>query len=186
MGAWELPTALEIGGEEWTIRTDYRAIIDILNFFNDPEYEPDEKILIALDILYEDFESMPTCLHEEAYKKGMSFIDMGIKNDGKIHPRTMDWEQDAPLVISSVNKVLNCEIRSLQYMHWWTFLGAYMEIGKGLYSQILSIRAKKIKGQKIEKWERQFYTENKHLIDLDTRYSDEEKAEQERLLAIFD
>lgn len=61
------------------------------------------------------------------------------------------------------------------------FLGAYMEIGESLFSQILSVRMKKAKGKKLEDWEREFYKENKTLIDLDVKYSEEELEEQKRL-----
>lgn len=59
MNAWELPQQLRVGEQEWKIRSDFRAVLDILNFFNDPEYEEDEKWWICLDILYEDFQRMP-------------------------------------------------------------------------------------------------------------------------------
>ena len=42
MNAWELPQQLRVGEQEWKIRSDFRAVLDILNFFNDPEYEEDE------------------------------------------------------------------------------------------------------------------------------------------------
>ena len=106
---------------------------------------------------------------------------MGIKDDGKKQPHVMDWEHDAPVIIPSVNRVLGKEIRAMQYLHWWTFLGAYMEIGESLFSQILSVRMKKAKRKKLEDWEREFYKENKTLIDLDVKYSEEELEEQKRL-----
>lgn len=43
----------------------------------------------------------------------------------------MDWEQDSPIIAPAVNKNIGKDIRSLEYMHWWTFLGAYMEIADG-------------------------------------------------------
>lgn len=186
MSAWELPAYLCIGGENWNIRTDFRAILDILKYFNDPEYEDDEKWEICLDILYEDFGNMPHALKQEAAEKAIDFIDMGIKDDGKCKPRIMDWEQDAAVIIPSVNRVIGKETRSLEYMHWWTFMGAYMEIGEGLFSEILNIRQKKAKNKKLEKWEQEFYRENKELVDLKKKYTNEEKAEQQRLLAMFD
>lgn len=186
MSAWELPTSLCVGGENWHIRTDYRAILDILSYFGNPEYEPDERCEICLDIMYVDYENMPDRIKQEALQKAAEFIDMGIKDDGKKRPHTMDWEQDAAVIIPAINRVLGKEIRSVEYMHWWTFLGAYMEIGESLFSQIVSIRAKKAKGKKLEKWEREFYQENKELIDLKKKYTDAEKEEQERLKAIFD
>ena len=54
-----------------------------------------------------------------------------------------------------------------------------MEIGEGLFSSVISIRNKKAKGEKLEKYERTFYRENKKLVDFEKRYSEEELQEQE-------
>nr|DAG86496.1 MAG TPA: hypothetical protein [Caudoviricetes sp.] len=187
MSAWELPTSLEVGGTAWEIRTDFRAVLDILSYLKNPDYEPDEQIVITLTILYKNFDKMPQEYYEEAVEKGMDFIDCGIsEGEGKRKPRTMDWEQDAVIIIPSINRVMGTEIRSLSYMHWWTFLGAYMEIGDGLFAQVVNIRNKKSKGKKLEKWEREFYADNKKIIDFVKKYSEEEKEEQERLKAILD
>lgn len=184
MSAWELPTSLCVGGQQWAIRTDFRAVLDILKYFSDPDYEPDEQLAICLDILYEDFEQMPHYLHEEAAKQAVEFIDMGIKDDGKQRPTLMDWEKDAPIIIPSVNRVLGQEVRAVEYMHWWTFLGAYMEIGESLFSQVISIRSKRAKGKKLEKWEQEFAKENSALIELKRKKperSAEEKAALDKL-----
>lgn len=185
MEVWELPTSIVVGGIKYDIRTDFRAILDILKTFNDPEYENDEKWIVALTILYIDFDNMPPQDYEEAIEKAIEFIDMGIKDDGKKKPHTMDWEQDGAVIVPSVNRVLGKEIRAMQYLHWWTFLGAYMEIGESLFSQILNVRMKKAKGKKLDDWERDFYRENKNLIDLDVKYTEEEQAERERLNALL-
>lgn len=188
MNAWELPTSLSVGGVDWQIRTDFRTILDILQCFNNPDYEPDEQWEICLRILFTDevFEVFDSEQIQEAIQQAMWFIDMGIKDDGKVKPRTMDWEQDAPVIIPSVNRVIGKEIRSMEYLHWWTFLGAYMEIGESLFSQILSIRIKKSKGKKLEKWEKEFYQENKHIVDIQKKYTEEEKEEQAELLRILE
>lgn len=185
MEVWELPTSIVVGGIKYDIRTDFRAILDILKTFNDPEFEKDEKWIVALTILYIDFDEMPPQDYEEAREKAIEFIDMGIKDDGKKKPHTMDWEQDGAVIIPSVNRVLGKEIRAMQYLHWWTFLGAYMEIGESLFSQILNVRMKKAKGKKLDDWERDFYKENKNLIDLDVKYTEEEQAERDRLNALL-
>ena len=119
MDAWELPTCINVGGEDYKIRTDFRAVLDILKYFADPEYEPDEKWEICLDILYEDYANMPYNRRQEAAEKALEFIDMGIKDDGRRKPHTMDWEQDAPIIIPSVNRVLGSEVRAMEYLHWW-------------------------------------------------------------------
>ena len=185
MIAWELPESLCVGGQEWKIRTDFRAILDIIRYFADPEYEADESWLICLTILYVDFDDMPPEMYQEACEKAIKFIDMGIKDDGKKKPHTMDWEQDAPIIIPAVNRVLGHEVRADKHLHWWTFLGAYMEIGESLFSQTLSIRKKKMEGKHMEKWEREWYAQNKDLVDLKKRYTAEEKAEMDRLNKIL-
>lgn len=177
MSAWDLPVSLDIGGTGFSIRTDFRDILYILECFNDPNLLDESKQIIMLRVLYEDWEKIPSDLIEEALKKAKDFIDMGIKEDDrKQRPTLMDWEQDAPIIVSSINKVLGQEVRSLRYLHWWTFLSAYMEIGEGLYSNIISIRQKKAKKKKLEKYEKEFYQENKELIDLKRKESYEEQA----------
>lgn len=188
--AWEFPTSLNVGGVEYEIRTDYRAVLDLLTALNDPELTDEDEQMTAymqsqviLQIMFPQFDDIPTEHWQEALNKASEFIDMGIVDDRK-KPKTMDWEQDAPILIPAINKVLNCEIRAQKYMHWWTFLGAYMEIGESLFSNIVNIRQKKAKGKKLEKWELDFYKENKSLIDFrqNNQRSDEER---ERLREYF-
>lgn len=181
--AWEFPTSLNIGGIDYEIRTDYRAVLDLLTALNDNDLtDSDEQIeaymksRVILEIMFPQCDDIPAEHLQEALDKVVEFIDMGITEDSK-KPKTMDWEQDAPILIPAINKVLNCEIRAEKYIHWWTFLGAYMGIGESLFSNIVSIRQKKAKGKKLDKWEMEFYKENKSLIDFKQKdqRSDEEK-----------
>ena len=38
-----------------------------------------------------------------------------------------------------------------------------------------------MKGEKLDKWEKKFYQENKNIIDIKTRLSDEEQAYKDAL-----
>ena len=170
--AWEFPTSLNVGGVDYEIRTDYRAVLDLLTALADPDLKDDDPQMTAymqsrviMEIMFPDCDNIPMEHWQEALNKVSEFIDMGISDDRK-KPKTMDWEQDAPILIPAINKVLNCEIRAQKYMHWWTFLGAYMEIGESLFSNVIHIRQKKAKGKKLEKWELDFYKENQSLIDF--------------------
>lgn len=180
MSMWELPTSLNVNGRKWTIRSDFRAVLDILKYFSDKEYELDEKWEICLDILYEDYENMPNSDKEEAARKAVEFIDMGIGKKDSKRPSVMDWEKDATLIIPAVNEVLGKEIRLESHMHWWTFLSAYMQVGDGLFAQVVSIRSKMSKGKKLDDFEKEFLRENKDLIQLNkekqTRSEEEKRA----------
>lgn len=188
--AWEFPTSLNIGGTDYEIRTDYRAVLDLITALNDNDLQDEDeritsyvKCRVILEIMFPRCDDIPTEHIQEALDKVSDFIDMGISDDRK-KPKTMDWEQDAPIIIPAINKVLNREIRAEKYMHWWTFLGAYMEIGEGLFSSIVNIRQKKAKGKKLEKWEQDFYKENKSLIDFQKK-SARSSAEKDMLRDYF-
>lgn len=184
MIAWSLPKTLTIGSVDYEIRTDFRVILDLLSALSDPELSDENKELesymkgrLILEILFPDFEKIPVDHYQEAINKAVDFIDMGVGDDSK-KTKTMDWQQDAPLYIPSINRILGFEIRSEKYLHWWTFLGAYMEIGEGLFSNVVHIRQKKAKG-KLEKWENDFYKQNKALVDfkkIEQRSSEEKEA----------
>lgn len=181
MIAWELPVSLNVGGHFWKIRADFRAILDILTAFSDPDMEIDEKWYVCLYILYEDFEQMPESLYEEASKKAVEFIDAGVpKDNDRNKPTLMNWEQDAPIIIPAVNKVLGYECRSKDFVHWWTFTGAYMEIGDSLFSNVIGIRQKTSSGKKLETYEKEFVRNNKHLVTLQKKLTEEEAEEEKK------
>lgn len=193
MYAWELPTSLEVGGKEYAIRTDYRVILDILAAMNDPEiFDPGmteeekkmEQFMTMLQILYIDFDSMPPKDWQEAMKKAVDFIDCGIKGDDKPKPRSMDWEQDAPIIAPEISKIAGRDIR-IGKTHWWEFFGYYLGIGEGVFNTIVSIREKKRKGKKLEKWEQEFYKDNKSLVDLRAKKVERSEEEKEELRKLF-
>lgn len=194
MYAWKLPASLNVGGTDYKIRTDYRVILDILSAMNDSDIlEPGmtddemhaEKVLTMLRILYIDFDRMPMSDWTEAAEKACEFIDCGLRDDGAPKPRLMDWEQDAPIIVPAVNKVCNSDVRSVQYMHWWTFFGYYMEIGECMLSTVISIRDKKRRGKKLEKWEQEFYRNNRHIVDLKNKKIERSAEEKEALRELF-
>ena len=182
---WELPTSISVNNTEYAIRTDYRAVMDILTAFSDKEMlgESEEetniiRALLVLNILFID-EVKPED-QNEAIKKAIEFIDMGIESSRDVKkPTLMDWEQDAPLIIPAINKVLGREIRADKYMHWWTFLSAYMEIGECSFTHIINIRDKKAKGKKLEKWELEYIQEHKDIVLLREKFTEKEQLERE-------
>ncbi len=178
---WRLPHSIELGGVEYEIRTDFRVVLDIMQAMVDPELSQDEKIEILFRILFWNPEEIPEKYLQEAIDKAMVFLDCGISGEGKSKTRLMDWEQDSPLIASAINKNTGKDIRSLKYMHWWTFLGAYLEISEGVFHEILQIRQKKAAGKKLEKWEQEFYQKNKKLVNL-KKETPKRSAEEEAAL----
>ena len=176
---FNLPTSVDINGVEWEIRTDYRVILSILAAFEDPDMQSSEKVYVCLYNMYVDFENMPQELYNNAFSAAMGFIDHGVgKGSGA---KNMDWEQDANLLFPAINHVAGYEVRNVEYLHWWTFLGFFMEIGEGIYSTVLSLRSKKSRGKKLEKWEQEWWNRNAEICKLKKRYTDEEIEAQRRI-----
>ena len=176
-----LPTSLNVAGEEYPIRTDYRVILTIFAAFNDPNLNDREKFTICLNCLYKVIPD--DC--EEAMKQAMWFIDGAELPGNGSSARLMDWEQDEGMIFAAVNRVAGKEIRAVEYLHWWTFLGFFYEIGEGRFATVVGIRSKMAKGKQLTKEERELLRDSGDTIKLKTRYSDEEIEEQERLKAIF-
>ena len=182
-----LPTTLSVDDVDYAIRSDYRVILNIFEAFADDELRDSEKVLVMLKCLYVD---VPDDI-EKAAEKAVWFIDGGgseiatqsDKPQNKV--KLIDWEQDEQIIFSAVNNVAGTEIRALEYLHWWTFLGYFNEVGEGLFSTVLNIRSKKAKGKKLEKYEQDFYKSHKDLIDIKKKYTEEEKEEMARINDIF-
>lgn len=183
----ELPRSLVVNGVTYDIRTDFRDILRIIAAFDDPELESSEKVYVCLYILFQDFDDIPKDDYEAAFTAALNFIDNDAESGEKPKrsPRTMDWEQDERLIFPAVNKVAGFETRTAEYIHWWTFLGYFMEITDGVYSTIMSLRLKKAKGKKLEKWEQEFWGANKDVCTLKRRVSAEEQAEIDRINAML-
>lgn len=186
MSPWTLPESVEIAGRTYEIRSDYRAIIDILIALDDEELDETEKAQVVLGIFYKNSENISPAHAQEAVESALQFIDfMNTGEEEKNPVKLMDWKKDADIIIPAINKVAGREIRTVDHMHWWTFMGMYMEIGESLFSQVLSIRQKKQKKKKLEKWESEFYRKNKALIDLEVRKEARNKGEQDALRSLL-
>lgn len=180
MTFYELPTSLTVGGVERKIRSDFRAVLDVLISMNDPDLNEQAKTEVLIKIMYPGWRDIPTEHLEEAVQKACAFIDCGQKDDGKHQPRLIDWEQDATLIIPAVNKVACAEVRAIPNLHWWTFFSYFMEIGDSTISTVIHIREKRALGKKLEKWEQEFYKKNKDIIQI----SNEKKRDEEELKAL--
>ena len=130
---FEIPTTIELGGKEFNIRNrgDYRTILDCFAALEDAELDKQERLFASLIIFYEDINSI-----EDIYKLGdietainemYKFFNCGSDESSgrKVNHKLMDWKQDEQLIASAVNKVAGTEVRSVEYLHWWTFMGYY-------------------------------------------------------------
>jgi len=161
-----LPKKLKINNVDYAIDSDFRTALLIFEMFESTSKNmtPLNKQLAMFEILYMGI--IPDNV-EEAQKQALWFLNVGQESKKK-QPKTLDYKQDEQLIFSAVNAVYTKEVRAEKYMHWWTFYGLCQAINpESLISNVISIRLKKATGKKLEKHEKQFYNENKDLIDFD-------------------
>lgn len=178
MDIWYLPEYAVIGGKKHKINSDFRDILEIIGVLQDVEQPESIRVLVALSLFFEDFESIDKEYMEESANWMCGFIGLFEENTNKQTHKQIDWEQDQRIIISEVNKVAGKEIRLEKHLHWWTFVAYFSAIGEGQLSYIVSIREKLRKGQKLEKHEREFYRANRNAVDLKIKLT---KTEQELL-----
>lgn len=178
---WDLPISVEINGKSHAIRNkcDYRVVLDVICALNDNELTEEEKAKCALVIFYEDASQIND--FEMAIEEMFRIINGGQveeqSNDNR--PRLMDWEHDFSQLAPPISRVLGYDVRTPdKYTHWYSFLGGYMEIGECTFSTIVSIRSKKAKGQKLDKWEIDYLREHRKMVELPQKLT----AEEEELL----
>lgn len=184
MTPWKLPESANIGGTVYELNTDFRDVLEIMGYLDDPDRPEYLRWRIALALFYKG--EIPTEYQQEAMEYLAQFINCGVKERKAPGPKLLDWEQDALYIVADVNKVAGQEIRALKFVHWWTFMSWFHTIEEGQLSTIVSIRDKLRRKKKLEKWEKEFYRENKSRVDLKKKYSAEELAELERLEKLLD
>ena len=173
---WSLPTSVDVNGTEYGIQSDYRAVLDILTALTDNELDDHLKAEAPLGNFYPGFDEMPPGDYQEALNQCFRFIDRGQDRKEKKHePALMSWEQDFDIIIAPINRIAGCEVRALEYLHWYSFLSFYQEIGDCLFAQVVRIRDKKAHGKSLDKQDREFYRKNRDIIDLKTTYTESEK-----------
>lgn len=180
---YELPTEIEIGGVEYRIRNDgdYRTILDIFSILEDRHLTQTERIISALIVFFEDLSSIEDLIKipdmEEAVHKMYDFFNAGKKEGKTVNRKLLDWEEDSAIIVAAINPIAGKEIRSEEYIHWWTFVSYYMAIGESTLSTVVSIRSKIVNGKPLEKWERKFRMENPQYFEWNSKTVEEEEAE---------
>lgn len=175
--SYELPVSVRVGDRCWDIRSDYRAALDICTALSDPELTDRERALAALVIFYPDLRDLPQGDYQEALDACLDFLAGGLPDADARGPRLVDWERDFPLIAAPVNRALGQDIRALPYLHWWTFLGYYREIGGDCtFAWVVRIRDKLARGRALDREEKAWYRENRALVRLSRRWTGAEEA----------
>lgn len=183
---YEIPISiLSSNGKEFKIRNrgDYRTILDCFRALGDAELESNERLIASLLIFYEDFNSVDDLYTTEDLQSlvtGMyNFFNCNQKPGGsESHYKLIDWDDDAQMICSAINKTAGFEIRSVEYLHWWTFMGYYTAVGESTLSTVVNIRDKIMRGKKLEKYENEYRRNNPQFFVWNNKTVEEREADE--------
>ncbi|MBQ4600136.1 MAG: hypothetical protein IJB17_00705 [Oscillospiraceae bacterium] len=181
MTPYELPEATLLLGRKFRLNTDFRRVLTVIGYLQDPELPALYRMKTALALFYR--EEVPKEAEQAALAYLMWFLSGG--QEASPGPRLMDWQQDAAAILSDVSRVAGRDVRADEKLHWWSFLTLYQGVGQGQLSLLVTIRDKLRRGQKLEGWEQRFYRENPDAVRLrprETKQQREQRLAAEKLL----
>lgn len=193
---YTLPTTVKIRDNDFKIRNkgDFRMVLDCFNALQDANLTQQERVISSLIIFYDDvhsYEDLCVLFKDDedlrlAIEKMYEFFNCNQKEVGaKQNYKLIDWDNDSQIICSAINNVANIEIRSLEYLHWWTFMGYYISIGESVLSTVVGIRHKIATGKKLEKYEKDFRKDNPNYFNFDYRTS-EQREEDAKFRAMWE
>ena len=172
---YRLPTKVTVDNLQFNIRErgDFRMVLDVFEALQDNELSEDYRVLASLLIFYNEFNDLEDLNKYEPYLQKLTeemfkFINGGEERSpgAERDVQLIDWKEDSQMICSAVNNVAKQEVRAMEYLHRWTFLGYYMAIGESVLSTVVSIRDKIAHHKKLEKWEQDFRRDNsKYFIN---------------------
>lgn len=174
---WQLPREATLGGESYPHRTDYRQILKLMALLSDEGRPAHLRWLTALHYFYE--KPIPRPLEEEAMAYLSDFLSCG--EPGTPGPKLLDWQADAPEIIADINAAAGREVRSLDYLHWWSFLSFFHGIREGRLSFLVTLRDKLRRGRKLDPHEQEYYSRNKAKVRLRPPESGADAAHRKKL-----
>ena len=171
---FNLSDTVPVSGAEYSVRTDFRVILEIFVMLDDPDLTDADKTEALFRMFY--VERPPDA--EAALQAFTDFVDPRHGSQGKKSSgRLIDWQQDFDLMVAPINHILGFECRAAEYLHWRTFLSAYLEIPpESVFARVLRIREKLHTGKKLEKNERTWYRKNMELVSLKPKFSQSEET----------
>ena len=105
MTLYQLPQIASIGGREYGLNTDFRQVLQILQCLEDASMPELLRWRVAMGLFYSS--PVPREHWQEAMAYLADFLRCG-QPEGSPGPKLLDWQQDAPAIISGVNAAAGC------------------------------------------------------------------------------
>lgn len=174
---------------EWhgyPIDASFRTGIQIMQCLQDEEYEENERVGHALDLLFCGDEK-PTTI-EEAIEGMVWYLneynhDNHKKEQSKV--KAFDFDVDQWRIYAAFREHYNINLNKAN-LHWFVFMGLLTNLEECSFTRVVDIRCKKLDA-KMQQKERKAIMEAQKIYSLRAKaeLTEEEKKEDDEALAVF-
>lgn len=171
----KLPDCLEIDGQEYPIKTNFREWIKFEMVMMNQESSNEDRLAVIVEIL----KTIPKDINKTIEQLVLFYQCGGAKqkSKGSINTKKVyDYEYDQFLIYTAFLQYYKIDLNSTDYMHWWTFRQMFLELpDESKIKKVMMYRTIRI-NQKMSKEQRQFYGEMKVLYALPDNRTEKQKA----------
>lgn len=167
------PTKIKIDNDVYDINCDYKTGIKIILAMEDKELTQSEKNIILLNLLYKEIPKD----YIKALEQGVKFLNCGEASieSNTNGVRVYSFVHDSKYIFSAVNKVLNGKLGRGEFIHWWEFFMAFMDMPEDCQmSRIMSFRLRYANG-KLSKEELKLYNKYRYIYEIPEELTESEK-----------
>lgn len=166
----DYPDRVEINGQDYKIRTDFRTSVLFEIMMQDDELDNKAKVRKGLDLYYP---VIPDDL-SGAIDTALWFYRCG-REETTVQKRmaarrgknqVYSFEHDAGLIYAAFLMAYNIDLQDIQYMHWWRFRYLFNSLPKDCeFVRAMEYRSMDI-SDKMPKEQKEWYKKMKRLYEL--------------------
>ncbi|MFH1301185.1 MAG: bacteriophage Gp15 family protein [Planctomycetota bacterium] len=176
----QLPEAVEIGGVEYAVNTDFKDCIRVILAFEDSELTDQEKCAVMLQNLYPEIPDDT----QGAVDQALKFLNGGRSDEEQSDEtslRLYSFEKDADFIFAAFRQTHGIDLETVR-IHWWVFLALFADLGsETTFCNLIALR-RRVKTGTASKEERALARELNDLVylqEVDTRTPEEREKEIE-------
>lgn len=172
----QLPDHLEIDGQQYRIKTNFRDWIKFENVMLNQKASDMDKVIMIDNIFIDKPVSLNHVIEKligfyQCYEQGKCKGKKSLSTK-----RIYDYEFDQFLIYTAFLQFYKIDLNQIKYMHWWTFRQLFLELPEeSKIKKVMMYRSIHI-NSKMSKEQRRFYAEMKSIYALPDDRTEKQKA----------
>lgn len=161
-----LPKSLEVSGQDFNIRTDFRDVLEYQAGMK-PGAEDTDIILAVYEMYGQDDRILRPDTFMEALEQLNWFVACGEETKRRPSNATLginrnkpfDFELDGALIYSAFVQTYNIDLYEVEYMHWWKFNALLSDVCRDCrFSKIMEYRTIDLKNKNLSREQKKLYS----------------------------